>query len=152
MSSELELLKQCVTELEAKNDKLEAENVELRKGNTGICDLRFKLSVSDAEIAELKRRNAEALRANAKYNEMHDAKNVKLKARIEELESENVEFRDRLTKVEQKQAERESKKNRKFQIRCIQIAKKILNKEPIIKYHSPFLNGLELDAFFQKYR
>ena len=33
----------------------------------------------------------------------HDAENAKLKARIEELKSENVEFRDRLTKVEQKQ-------------------------------------------------
>ncbi|CAI2191164.1 11335_t:CDS:1, partial [Funneliformis geosporum] len=33
--------------------------------------------------------------------------------------------------------------------RCIQIAKKILNEKPIIEYR-PFLNGLELDAFFQK--
>ena len=31
-----------------------------------------------------------------------DAENAKLKARIEELKSENVEFRDRLTKVKQK--------------------------------------------------
>ena len=61
MSSELELLKQRITELEAKNDKLEAENAELRKENTEIRDLRFKLSVSDVEIAELKRRNAETL-------------------------------------------------------------------------------------------
>src|SRR5687768_15921937 len=78
MSSELELLKQHITELEAKNDKLEAENAELRKENTEICDLRFKLSVSDAEIAE----------------------NANLRARIEEMESE---FGDRITKVEQKQ-------------------------------------------------
>ncbi|CAI2175056.1 16945_t:CDS:2 [Funneliformis geosporum] len=35
---------------------------------------------------------------------------------------------------------------------CIQIAKKILNEEPMIEYRPPFLNGLELDAFFQKYR
>ena len=48
MSSELEVLKQCIIELEA-------ENAE-------IPDLRRKLSVSDAEIAELKRRNAEFLR------------------------------------------------------------------------------------------
>src|SRR6266496_6542783 len=86
MSSELELSKQCITELEA-------ENVNLRR----------KLSVSDAEIAELKCRNAEFLRANKEYNERRDAENAKLKARIEELKSENVEFRDRLTKVEQKQ-------------------------------------------------
>src|SRR5436190_15975126 len=100
MSSELESLKQRITELEAKNDKLEAENVELRKENTEIRDLRFKLSVSDAEIAELKRRNAETLRSNAEYNERRDAENAKLRTRIEEMESE---FGDRITKVEQKQ-------------------------------------------------
>ena len=83
MSSELELLRQRITKLEAENS-----------------GLRIKLSVSDAEIAELKRRNAEVLRANGKYNEMRDAEKAKLKARIEELESE---FRDRITKVEQKQ-------------------------------------------------
>src|SRR5436190_8239074 len=44
MSSELESLKQRITELEV-------ENAELRKENTEIRDLRFKLSVSDAEIA-----------------------------------------------------------------------------------------------------
>ena len=64
MSSELEVLKQRITELEAKNVKLEAENAELRKGNTENCDLRRKLSVSNAEIAELKRRNIEFLRVN----------------------------------------------------------------------------------------
>ncbi|CAG8800509.1 42170_t:CDS:10, partial [Gigaspora margarita] len=46
----------------------------------------------------------------------------------------------------------ESKKNRKFQTRCIQIAKEILNEEPITEYRPSFLNGLEIDAFFQKYR
>src|SRR5581483_7239491 len=93
MSSELESLKQRITELEA-------ENAELRKENTEIHDLRFKLSVSDAEIAELKRRNAETLRSNAEYNGRRDAENAKLKARIEEMESE---FGDRITKVKQKQ-------------------------------------------------
>ncbi|CAB4387204.1 unnamed protein product [Rhizophagus irregularis] len=78
MSSELELSKQRITELEA-------ENVNLRR----------KLSVSDAEIAELKRSNIEFLRANKEHNERRDAENAKLRA-------ENVEFRDRITKVEQK--------------------------------------------------
>ena len=96
MSSELESLKQRITELEA-------ENSEFRKENTEISNLRIKLSVSDAEIAELKRSNIKFLRANKEYNERHDAENAKLKARIEELESENIEVRDRLTKVEQKQ-------------------------------------------------
>src|SRR5205085_7646411 len=86
MSSELEVLKQRITELESKNVKLEAENAELRKENTEISYLRNKLSVSDAEIAELKRRNIEFLRANKDYNERRVAENAKLKARIEELE------------------------------------------------------------------
>ena len=71
MSSELEVLKQRITELEA-------ENAELRKENTEIRDLRIKLSVSDAEIAELKRRNIEFLRANEENNERRDAKEKKL--------------------------------------------------------------------------
>src|ERR1043165_5104531 len=93
MSSELELLKQRITELEA-------ENAKLRKENTEIRDLRIKLSVSDAEIVELKRRNAETLRSNAEYNERRDAENTKLRARIEEMESE---LGDKITKVEEKQ-------------------------------------------------
>ncbi|CAG8536239.1 19653_t:CDS:2 [Rhizophagus irregularis] len=36
--------------------------------------------------------------------------------------------------------------------KCIQTAKEIINEEPITEYHPPFLNGLELDAFFQKHQ
>ncbi|CAI2181960.1 8821_t:CDS:2, partial [Funneliformis geosporum] len=36
--------------------------------------------------------------------------------------------------------------------RCIQIAKKILNEEPMVKYYPSFLNGLEINIFFQNYR
>src|SRR3954468_12464368 len=82
-----------------------------------------------------------------------------LEALITELEAKKIDEKARLAKIdarilklEQDQAEREAKKNRKFQTRCIQIAKEILNEEPIIEYRPPFLNGLELDAFFQKYR
>src|SRR4051794_14537517 len=103
MLSEFELLKQRITELEAKNDKLEVENAEFRKENTEICDLRFKLSVSDAKIAELKRRNPKTLRSNAEYNERRDVENAKLRAGIEELKSENAGLRDHVTKVEQRQ-------------------------------------------------
>ena len=68
MSSELKSLKQRITELEAENS-----------------GLRIKLSVSDAEIAELKRRNAEFLRANKEYNERRDAENAELKAELAKL-------------------------------------------------------------------
>jgi len=74
-----------------------------------------------------------------------EAKKTDEKVRLAELEV-------RILKLEQDQAERESKKNRKFWTRCIQIAKEILKEEPIIEYRPPFLNGLELDAFFQNYR
>src|SRR6266480_2425704 len=74
-----------------------------------------------------------------------EAKKTDEKARLTELEA-------RILKLEQNQAEREAKKNCKFQTRCIQIAKEILNEEPMIEYRPPFLNGLEIDAFFQKYR
>ena len=72
-------------------------------------------------------------------------------------EAETAELRSRIEKLERyfdelKKKESESKKNRKFQTRCIQIVKEILNEEPMIEYRPPFLNGLELDAFFQKYR
>ncbi|GES79850.1 hypothetical protein GLOIN_2v1709588 [Rhizophagus clarus] len=74
-----------------KNAKLEAENAELRKDNTEIPDLRNKLLVFDAEIAELKRRNAEAIRANEENNERRDAKVKKLEARLAIVEQNGKE-------------------------------------------------------------
>ena len=65
----------------------------------------------EAEVAELKHRNAETLRSNEEYNERRDAENAKLKARIEELESEKIEVRDRLTKVEEKQSQNDNTPN-----------------------------------------
>jgi len=75
-----------------------------------------------------------------------------LEVLITELEAEQAEIDARILKLEQGQEEREAKKNRKFQTRCIQIAKEILNEEPMVEYLPPFLNGLELDAFFQRYQ
>ncbi|PKC55311.1 hypothetical protein RhiirA1_542569 [Rhizophagus irregularis] len=101
MSSELELSKQRITELEAENveiAELRKENAELRKENT---DFRMKFANFEAERAELKRRIAETLRMTEEERTRRDAENAKLKARIKELESE---FRDRLTKVEQNQS------------------------------------------------
>src|SRR5579871_6793342 len=105
MSSELEVLKQRIIELEAENAEIPDLRRKISEFDAERVDLRRKLSVSDAEIAELKRSNNEFLRANREYNERRDAENAKLKARIEELESEKIEVRDRLTKVEQKQSQ-----------------------------------------------
>ncbi|CAB4376349.1 unnamed protein product [Rhizophagus irregularis] len=111
MSSELELLKQRITELEAENveiGELRKENAELRKENT---DLRMEFANFEAERAELKRRIAETLRMTEEERTRRDAENVKLRAIIEELKSENIEVRDRLTKVEQNQLQNDNSSN-----------------------------------------
>jgi myosin heavy subunit len=111
MSSELELMKQRITELEAENveiAELRKENAELRKENT---DLRTKFANFEAERAELKRRIAETLRMTEEERTRRDAENVKLRATIEELKSENIEVRDRLTKVEQNQLQNDNSSN-----------------------------------------
>src|SRR5215217_1683927 len=98
MSSELELLRQRITELEAENVKIiadyETENAKISELKKENSDLRMKFTNFDAERAELKRRIAEALRSTEEERTRRVAENTKLKARIEELESE---FRDRLT-------------------------------------------------------
>ena len=73
-----------------------------------------------------------------------------LEARILKLEQDQVKREAKILKLEQGQVRKEAKKNRKFQTRCIQIAKEILNEEPIIEYRSVAESNLELDAFFQK--
>src|SRR5204863_2031438 len=52
-----------------------------------------------------------------------------LEARILKIEQDQAEREARILKLEQDQVEREAKKNRKFQTRCIQIAKEILGKK-----------------------
>src|SRR5438046_1673710 len=104
MSSELEVLKQRIIELEAENAEIPDLRRKISEFDAERVDLRIKLSVSDAEIAELKCRNTEFLRANKEYNERRDAENAKLRA-------ENVEFRDRLTIVEQRQVLNDNSSN-----------------------------------------
>ena len=87
MPSELELLKQRITELEAENVEiveLRKENAELRKENT---DFRMKFANFEAERAELKRRIAETLRITEEERTRRVAENAKLKARIEDRKS-----------------------------------------------------------------
>jgi hypothetical protein len=114
MSSELELLKQRITELEAENveiAELRKKNAELRKENTDFrkenTDFRMKFANFEAERAELKCRIAKTLRMTEEERTRHDAENVKLRATIEELKKNNTkesaELRDGITKVEEKQ-------------------------------------------------
>jgi len=97
MKSEINSLRQCIAELEA-------ENVELRKENTVIPNLRNKLSLFDAEIAELKHQNAEALRANGEYNERCDTK-------VKKLEQKNAELEVRFMIVEQRPLQNDNASN-----------------------------------------
>ncbi|CAG8710110.1 29346_t:CDS:2, partial [Racocetra persica] len=73
-------------------------------------------------------------------NELHDK---------EEVETENIKLKQDLDEFKKKL---ESKKNHKFQEKCILIAQVLLGEKLIIEYRPLYLNGLELDAFFQKYR
>ncbi|PKK77692.1 hypothetical protein RhiirC2_844110 [Rhizophagus irregularis] len=94
-----------------------------------------------------------------KYGRQAMEENTELKSRIGELEknrtdtvAENVELRARVVKLEQDidelKKELESKKNHKFQKKCILIAQILLNEEPVVEYRPSFMEGLKLDAFF----
>ncbi|CAG8817084.1 4921_t:CDS:2, partial [Racocetra persica] len=67
----------------------------------------------------------------------------------EEVETENIKLKQDLDEFKK---ELESKKNHKFQEKCILIAQVLLGEKLIIEYRLLYLNGLKLDAFFQKYR
>src|ERR1043166_8600248 len=98
-----------IAELRKENAKIS----ELKKENAEIPELKRKFAEIEAEKVELKARIAELLRQAVEESKRRDVENAELKARIEELEknktvttkleSENAEFRDRITKVEQRQ-------------------------------------------------
>ena len=85
--------------------------------------MTFKLE-SRIEELEKGRRDTDA------ENIKHDIEIYKLKAKVAKLRRD----------IDELKKESESKKNCKFQTRCIQIAKKILNEKPMIKYRPPFLD------------
>jgi hypothetical protein len=104
------------------------------------------LRLADYETEIFKAEKAEFISSIKKDYTDFEAHIIKLKHLSSEQNAKNKSI------IEEYKKELECKKNRKFQIRCIQIAKEILNEESIIEYRPPFLNGLELDAFFPKYR
>ncbi|CAG8731425.1 18408_t:CDS:1, partial [Rhizophagus irregularis] len=135
-NAELKALRQRATELEAelkaKKDEFEAKKVEFLK-STKKYYTEFEGYI--VKLKHLSSQNPDNLES--------------IEALIRDIKAQNVRNK---SIIEEYEKELESKKNHKFQTRCIQIAKEILNEEPIIEYRPPFLNGLELDAFFQKYR
>ena len=105
----------------------------------------------------------ELLKAIREEYTRRDAEEAEFKARIEELEkirtdtvAKNAELRARVVKLEQDidelKKDRESKKNRKFQEKCILIAQVLLGEELIVEYQPSFMRGLELDAFFRHHQ
>ncbi|CAG8582247.1 4990_t:CDS:2 [Diversispora eburnea] len=76
--------------------------------------------------------------------------------KITELEKENIKIKGENVKLKQGidelKKELEFKKNRKFQEKCILIARVLLGEEPVVEYRPSFMEGLELDAFFRSNR
>ncbi|CAG8615680.1 7484_t:CDS:2 [Racocetra fulgida] len=165
MQSELDLLeeKATLTELKAKNAELMAKKAKLKTKNAEYIKLKD-------ETAKLKTENTKLLKQIIEKYAKNKVDIVKLKnglqypilfecikATILELEEKNAILRPIIEEFAKKSEYSHlvtafDKKNRKFQAKCIQIAEKILDEEPIIEYRPPFLDGLEFDAFFQKYQ
>ncbi|CAG8641024.1 11387_t:CDS:2 [Ambispora leptoticha] len=77
----------------------------------------------------------------------------RIKTTILELETRNAKLKPIIEEFTKKSESSHLVIGKKIaNFRLIQIAKEILNEEPIIEYCPSFLNGLELDAFFQKYQ
>src|SRR4051794_13126284 len=89
MQTEIDLLKQRITKLEA---ELEAKNSE-------IPELRKK-------VAEVEAKNAELIRQMTEENNRRDA-------RIEDLEKNKTDTTDRVTELEQKQLQNANTPNNK---------------------------------------
>ncbi|EXX74566.1 hypothetical protein RirG_049890 [Rhizophagus irregularis DAOM 197198w] len=122
MSSELESLKQRITELETNNAKLEAEK------------------------AEIEIKNAELLKQVIKKDAKHDAENVKLGATIEKLKYENAELKDRITKVKQNQLQNDSAKGTQDK-RNITPNNNLSNFNLGAVHHEKLLKEKEMDNF-----
>ena len=119
--SKLEVLRQHITELEAKNVKTKAEKADIEDMYIELLEaIREEYTRRDAEKAEFKARIEEL----EKIRTDTVSKNAELGARVVKLEQDIDELKKEL----------ESKKNRKFQEKCILIAQVLLGEEPIVEY------------------
>ncbi|RGB21603.1 hypothetical protein C1646_777652 [Rhizophagus diaphanus] len=87
MQSEIDLLKQCINELEARNVELETENAEipeLKKKLAEIPEFRKKLAEVEAKNVEIEARNAKLMKQMIEANNRRDA-------RIEKLEEKQLQ-------------------------------------------------------------
>ena len=77
MSSELEVLKQYITELEAENGELRKENADVKAENTKLKQAMEKNVELKSRIEELEKNRTDS-----------DAENVELRARVMKLEQD----------------------------------------------------------------
>ncbi|PKK56027.1 hypothetical protein RhiirC2_830368, partial [Rhizophagus irregularis] len=106
MQTEIDSLRQRITELEA---ELEAKNSE-------IPELRKKLAefeARDDEIHELRKKVAEVEAKNAELIKQMIEENNRRDARIEDLEKNKTDTTDRVTELEQKQVQNGNTPNNK---------------------------------------
>src|SRR3954471_22906351 len=107
----IDSLRELNAELLAEIAELRKENAkiaELKNKNAEIPDLKRKFAEIESEKVELKARIAELLRQAVEESKRRDVENAKLRIRIKKIEknktvttklkSENVKFRDRITK------------------------------------------------------
>src|ERR1041384_399919 len=118
MPSELEVLKQRITELEAELEAKNSKLAEFEARDVEIHELRKK-------VAEVEARNAELINQNKQMMEENNRRD----ARIEDLEKNTT---DRVTKLEQKQLQNDSTPNNSvsnFNSGVVHPEKSLENKE-----------------------
>ncbi|CAG8734985.1 31576_t:CDS:2, partial [Racocetra persica] len=91
------------------------------------------------------------LKPIAKEKEKVEIRIIELKQTKKLNQTENAELKAEIAKLKQ-DVEHESKKNRKFQEKCILITQVLLGEEPIIEYCPSFMRELKLGAFFPRHR
>ena len=145
MQPEIDSSEQERVKLLVKKAELEAECAKLKAENAEYVKLKAEIAKFEAENVKLKAENTKFLNSIKKDYADFEAHIVKLKHlsleqpdRLESIEAMIIEIKAQNAKnksiIEEYEKELECKKNRKFQTRCIQIAKEILNDEPMIEY------------------
>ncbi len=144
-------MKQCIIELKAKNTELRKENIE-------ISYLRNRLSVFDAEITELKCRNAEVLRVNREYNERRDVKIKKLEQKNAELEAKLMIVKQNFLAVNGQSPEVSAVDDSVIQLKHLKTYSEIngaiseMNTKANVPANSKSLEKSEMDKFLDEAR
>ncbi|CAG8778383.1 17150_t:CDS:1 [Gigaspora margarita] len=169
--SELDLLKQRVIDFETENIKLKANNAKLkqtlkehkiritnleqRNKEKTVTNMQNNLSMKDVSY-EINSNNTPEKIINTSNNALNSDNTQSKIVILEEfninLVNDNLWLRNEIEKlkkdIDELKKELESKKNRKFQEKCILIAQVLIGEKPVVEYHPSFMEELELDTFF----